>query len=529
MSTKAASLGAPLRVPAFRALWTANIVSNAGTLVQSVGAAWLMTSLTTSTVLVGLVQTASTLPAFLLGLLAGAMADTVERKSLLFWSQLWMLLASFTLFVLTLMHLTTPWMLLAMTFALGLGAAIGLPAWQATIQDIVPREAVPAAVSLNSISFNVARAVGPALGGVLVAAVGAAFAFLLNALSFVAVLAAVISWKPEPRTSTRLSEDILGAIRAGFRYLLHSRRLQAPIVRACVFNLCAASVWPLLPVYARDVLKTSATGYGLLLAAFGVGSVIAALAVPRLRHTLALERLLAMGTCLAALAYLALSQITNVWLAGIALFFAGAAWVGVLVNFNVAVQTAVPAWVRGRALSFYLLAFQGMLALDGFLWGTMAEVGNVGISGCFLLASAGLVVGLVMIKFFPLSLNDDIDLRPSMSWPETHNAISMDTDDGPVLVTIEYHIAEKDADTFRDIMRQIREIRLRDGARRWRLYHDLKEPERFLELYRLDSWGEHLRQHERLTVTDRELMAQAYALHKDGSLPVVSHYLGEEE
>lgn len=520
------SLSAPLQVPVFRRLWGANIVSNMGTLMQSVGAAWLMTGLTSSTTLVGLVQTASTLPVFLVGLLAGALADTVERKHLLFWSQLWMLAMATLLGVLTLMGLTTPWVLLSATFALGLGSAISLPAWQAAVQDIVPRESVAAAIALNSISFNVARSVGPALGGILVAATGPATAFLVNAASFLAVLGAVSTWHSAPRKMSRLAEDIPGAIRAGFRYLIHSRRLQIPIIRASAFNLCAAAVWPLLPLFARDVLHTSATGYGLLLAAFGLGSVTAALCVPRLRNMVALDRILAMGAILCAGAFLGLSLISNFTLACVMLFFAGAAWVGVLVNFNVAVQTAVPAWVRGRALAFYLLAFQGVLAIDGYLWGTLAGV--IGISQCFSVAAVGLILGLALIRFFPLSLNEDIDLRPSDP-PDSHDSIAMDLDDGPVLVTVEYQIAPEDAEAFRAIMHQMREQRLRDGARRWRLYHDAQQPERFLELFRLDSWGEHLRQRERITVTDWEVTTQARAFHRGPEPPFVRHYLGVED
>lgn len=521
------TLSVPLRIPAFRNLWSANIVSNIGTLMQSVAAAWMMTGLTNSTTLVGLVQTASTLPVFLIGLLAGALADTMERKSLLLWSQLWMLVMALALGLVTLFGLTTPWVLLTATFALGLGSAISLPAWQASVQDMVPREAVAAAVSLNSISFNVARAVGPALGGLLVAVTGPAIAFLVNASSFIAVLGAVSTWKPAPRKPSKLTEDIPGAIRAGFRYLIHARRLQAPIIRASAFNLCSAAVWPLLPLFARDVLHTNATGYGLLLAAFGLGSVSAALVVPRLRNTFELDRLLALGTVICALAFFGLSFATHFGLALVMLFFAGVAWVGVLVNFNVAVQTAVPAWVRGRALAFYLLAFQGVLALDGYLWGTLA--GQIGISRCFLVAAVGLLVGLVLIRFFPLSLNEDLDLTPSMRPPQSHEAITMELEDGPVLVTVEYFIRVEDAAAFRTIMHQVRELRLRDGARRWRLYHDAQQANRYIEIYRLDSWGEHLRQHERATVSDRDIVKEVLAFHQGDEPPRVRHYLGVED
>jgi MFS family permease len=521
------SLLAPLALPAFRAIWAANIVSNIGTLMQSVGAAWLMTGLTSSTTLVGLVQTAATLPVFLVGLLAGALADLADRKALLFWSQAWMLLMAALLGVLTLLGYASPWVLLALTFGLGVGGAISLPAWQATVQDMVPKAWVASAVSLNSISFNVARAVGPALGGLVVAVFGAAFAFFANAASYLAVLAAVAFWRRSPVAASRLSEDVLGAIRAGFRYLLHAPRLQAPIIRAIAFNLCAAAVWPLLPLFARDVLKTSATAYGLLLGAFGLGSIVSAIALPRLRGRFALDRTLGMGAILGGLAFFGLSFSTRPVTAGVLLFFSGAAWVGVLVNFNVAVQTSVPDWVRGRALAFYLLAFQGVLAFDGALWGWLAGV--IGTPECFAVAGVGLIAGLILIRFFPLVIDETIDLRPSSHWPEAHGDLHPDLDDGPVLVTIEYLVAPENFERFRLLMRQLRERRLRDGARRWRLYQDAQQLERFLELFRLDSWGEHLRQHERTTVADKELEALALEMHQGPGRPKVTHYFGLEE
>lgn len=520
------SLLAPLSLPAFRAICGANIVSNIGTLMQSVAAAWLMTSLTSSTTLVGLVQTAATLPVFLVGLIAGALADLADRKALLLWSQAWMLLMAAALGVLTLLGFTSPWVLLALTFGLGLGGAVSLPAWQATVQDMVPKAWVPAAVSLNSISFNVARAIGPALGGIVVAVFGAAAAFFANAASFLAVVAAVAFWKRPPFVPTRLSEDVPGAIRAGFQYLLHAPRLQAPIIRAIAFNLCAAAVWPLVPLLARDVLKTSATGYGLLLGAFGLGSIASAIALPRLRSRFALDRILAMGSIIGAVAFFGLSATAQPLAAGALLFFSGAAWVGVLVNFNVAVQTSVPDWVRGRALAFYLLAFQGVLAFDGALWGWLAGV--IGTSECFAVAGTGLIAGLILIRFFPLIIDETIDLTPSTHWPEAHANLQADLDDGPVLVTIEYFVAPENAESFRLVMHQLRERRLRDGARRWRLYQDAQQSDRYLELFRLDSWGEHLRQHERTTMADKELEAVALGLHRGPNRPKVSHYFGVE-
>lgn len=526
-NSEAPSITAPLRVPAFRAIWAANTVSNVGTLIQGVGAAWLMVSLTPSTLFAGLIQTSGTLPVFLVGLVAGALADLADRKKLLFWAQSWMMLMAAALGILTLIGLTTPWTLLGFTFAIGLGAAVSLPAWQAAIQDIVPKAWVASAVSLNSISFNVARAAGPAMGGILVAVAGAAFAFLANALSYVGVLLAILHWKPEPRETPPMQEDISGAIRSGLRYLWHSPRLQGPIIRSMTFNLCAGAVWALLPLLARDVLKTTATGYGLLLAAFGAGSITAALILPRLRDRYHLDRILFLGVVIAAAAFLGVSQSRQLWQASLCLYFCGLTWVGVLVNFNVAVQTSAPDWVRGRAIAFYLLAFQGILALNGALWGWMAGV--VGISSCFAVAAAGLLLGLLLIRVFPLSADTKIDLRPAPSWPEPDTSLKVIPKDSPVLVAIEYEIQPSDEILFRRLMRRLRSLRLRDGAERWRLYRKGSHPEQFLEIFRLQSWEDYLLQHQRGIMEDRRIEDRIISLHRGPEPPRVSHYFGIEE
>ncbi|MEO6848230.1 MAG: MFS transporter [Chthoniobacterales bacterium] len=521
------SLLEPLKVPIYRALWIATIFSNIGTLMQTVGAAWMMTSLTTSYTLVGLVQTASTLPVFLVGILAGALADLVDRRLLLLITQSWMLLAAAALGIATLFHLTTPAVLLGLTFALGFGSAMNLPAWQAIMQDLVPRESVAAAVSLNSISFNVARSVGPALGGLIVAAAGPGVTFLLNALSFMAVLGVLWVWKPALREKNHLSEDVAGAIKAGFRYVLHAQRVHAPMLRAAAFVLCGGIVWPLLPLLARDVLKTSAAGYGIMLGAFGVGSIIASLCIPKVRRSMAIDWIIGISTCILAVACFTMAFTSHRWVILTSLVFAGIAWIGVLINFNVAVQTSVPAWVRGRAISFYLLIFQGMLAGGGALWGWIA--GLLGIQHAFAVAGTGLFLSLLLIRWFPLIVEEDLDLRPSANWEEPEPHIEAELDDGPVLVTVEYFVKPENVSAFRSVMRKMREVRLRDGARRWRLYRDMQDPGRYIELFRIDSWGEHMRQHERFTMDDQQLKVEAYAMHLGETTPRASHYLAVEE
>ncbi|MEO8206913.1 MAG: MFS transporter [Chthoniobacterales bacterium] len=522
------SLFEPLKIPIYRALWIATVFSNIGTLMQGVGASWMMTSLTPSTTLVGLVQTASTLPVFLVGILAGVLADIVDRRWLLLITQTWMLLSAAALGVVTLFGLETPWLLLTLTFSLGFGAAMNLPAWQAIMQDIVPRESVAAAVSLNSMAFNVARSVGPALGGFVVVLAGPASVFFLNALSFIAVVGVLWVWKPVLRERDHLSEDVLGAIRAGTRYVLHAHRVHAPMIRAAAFVLCGGAIWPLLPLLARDVVKTSAAGYGTMLAAIGLGSIISALFLPRFRKTVALDRIIGGATGLLVIACFIMAVSGHQLVIFAALVLAGMAWIGVLVNFNVAVQTSVPAWVRGRAISFYLLIFQGMLAAGGALWGYLAGV--VGTQQAFGIAGLGLLFGLVLVRWFPLHLEENLDLRPSAHWPEQEiHHVEAEMDDGPVLVTVEYIVKPETVAAFRTVMQKMRELRLRDGAIRWRLYRDMKDPGRYIELFRVHSWAEHMRQHERFTMDDRPLKAQVYAMHTGAEHPRVSHFLSVEE
>lgn len=390
-------------------MWLANVVSNLGTLIQGVGAAWLMTSLTSSTVLVGLVQTAASLPAFLLGMVAGALADMVARKWLLFWSQCWMLVMAAMLGVLTFWGWTSPWVLLGATAAIGVGSAISLPAWQATVQDLVPKDWVAPAVSLNSIGFSIARSVGPAIGGLLVAAAGAAFAFFVNALSFLGALFVLGRWQPAPATAPRSEENLLGAILSGLQYLIRAPHIQIPIVRSVAFNLCGGAVWPLLPLLARNELRTNATGYGLLLAAYGLGSIVGAAALPKLRRHLPLERILAAWSLLGAVALFSLSHARELWQAAICLAFAGMSWVGTLINFNVAVQISAPDAVRGRMLSFYFLAFQGTLAASGALWGYLA--GHLGMALSFQVAALGLLGSLLLARIWPLNQKSEIKPR----------------------------------------------------------------------------------------------------------------------
>ena len=518
-----ASMWSPLRRAIFRSLWIAAIASNVGTWMQSVGAAWLMTELTPSPLLVALMQTATSLPVFLVGLPAGTLADVVDRRKLLLVTQAGMLLAALALGLLTLAGLTSAWTLLAFTFLLGLGAALIGPAWQAILPDLVEREELLAAVALNATGFNVARAVGPALGGFVVAAAGPAAVFLLNAASFLGVLWAIYRWRDARALSDAPPEDMLGATAAGLRYVRHAPALQAVLVRIGVFMLGASALWALLPVMARHELGLDATGYGIVLGSLGLGAVVGALLLPRLTRALPIDRLTAAATLVFAGTTLALAYLRVVPLLVVCMAAGGVAWMAMMSGLTVAATTAAPGWVRARALGIYLFVFQGMLAAGSFAWGALAE--QVGNGPALAVAALALAGGLAATVRWPLHIVQGLDLTPSGHWPDPQLTLTPKPEDGPVLVTVEYRVPAARAGEFNALMEEMRRFRRREGAVRWDLFRDLDDPDRYLETFVVPSWGEHLRQHARVTADDQALEARRDALLQPGVAPVAAHLL----
>jgi len=371
--TARASIWHALSHRVFFWLWLAALVSNIGTWMQNVGAAWLMTSLSPSPLLVALIQTASSLPILLLALPAGALADIVDRRRLLILSQALMLAAAGSLSWLTILHLTNPILLLVLTFALGLGSALNAPAWQAMIPELVPRDDLTAAIALGGINYNAARAIGPALGGIVVAWAGAGATFALNAASFLAVIAVLYQWERVPRPSLLPAERMLGAMRAGLRYVRHAPALRATLVRTAAFTLGGSAVWVVLPLVARFELGLQASGYGLLLACFGSGAIVAGACLPRLAQVVSRHALSGITSAVFAAAMLALSRTTGVAAACAVMAVSGAAWTMTMSMLNVAAQLSVPGWVQGRALSCYQIVLQGAMAGGSALWGFAAS------------------------------------------------------------------------------------------------------------------------------------------------------------
>jgi MFS family permease/quinol monooxygenase YgiN len=514
----------PLGQPVFRALWTASLASNVGTWMHDASAAWLMTTLVPSPLMVSLMQTATSLPFFLLALPAGALADIVDRRRLLIATQAWMLSTATALGVCTLWEHTGPWTLLGLTFAIGLGNALNAPAWQATTPELVPADELPAAVALGGVSVNVARAVGPALGGLLVAALGAGWVFLLNAASFLGVVAVLVRWRREVNVTSRLPpEDVPGAMRAGMRYVRHSAPFRAVLVRTAAFVVPASALWALLPLLARNALGLSAVGYGSLLGCLGAGAIAGAVGLPRIRARVSSDRLVVAATVAFAAVSLALPFAGSPLVAGLVLVAGGIAWMAAMSTLNVAAQNAVPAWVRARALAVGLLALQGGLALGGLLWGTVAS--RAGMPRALEAGAAVLVAAAAATKRFGLHGLSNLDLRPDPRWTLPQTACELAGDEGPVLVTLEYHVAPGDAPAFLEAARRLEPIRRRDGAIRWNVYRDTEDPARWVETFVVESWLEHLRQHERITASDRVVLDGARRFHRGAEGPRVRHYV----
>lgn len=517
----------PLRFTWFRWLWIANAVSNIGTWMQNAGAAWLMTTLAPSPLFVALVQTATNLPVFLLGLPAGAIADIVDRRRLLIITQGAMLAAAAVLGVLTLTGATGPWTLLWLTFALGLGATMNGPAWQAIMPELVPNDQLPAAIALNSVGFNLARAIGPALGGIVVAAIGAGGAFVLNAISFVGVMIVLYLWLREPKEARVSTESVSTAIWTGMRYVRFAPALHAVLFRSGAFILSASAIWSLLPLVAKVELHRESTGFGLLLGCLGIGSILAAVMIGRLRQLLSPNAIVTSGMLLFGLVSVSMAYLASFAAVVGVMLAAGMAWMSVNSTLNTAAQTSLPAWVRARALGVYLLVFQGAMAVGSVIWGAVANW--IGLRMTLLAAGIALLAGAAATFRLRLPNPRELDTRPSLHWPEPTLTVERPPDHGPVLVTVEYWINPSRAGEFTRTMRAMRRLRRRDGAIRWGLFEDAQKPGRYLETFVVQSWEEHLRQHERVTISDREVEAGAFAFHLREDPPQVTHWIAAHE
>jgi len=517
------SLNTPLlatfRHPAFRTLWIANLGSNLGGLVQTVGAGWLMTTLTQSNSMVALVQASTTLPIMLFSLAGGALADNFYRRNIMLGAQTMMMAVSAMLAVLAIFGMLSPWLLLLFTFLIGCGTALHNPSWQASMGDLVPREDLPGAVTLNSVGFNLMRSVGPAFGGMIVALAGAASAFAFNALSYIALVRALYRWKPPRAPRTLPREQFGSAIVAGIRYVAMSPNLLKVMGRSAIFGFAAIPVLALLPLIARDLVAGGAFTYGMLLGCFGVGAILGAMLNNRVRALWHNETIVRASFLIFAASVLALAFSREFWLTCLALLPAGACWVMALSLFNVTVQLSTPRWVVGRALAMYQTASFGGMAVGSWFWGGMADLH----SAEFALAASSIALGIGCVIGLRYTLPEfgTLNLDPLGRFHEPELQLDLSPRSGPIMVMVDYNIAQEDIPAFLNLMVHRRRIRLRDGARQWGLLRDLETPNIWTESYHVPTWVEYVRHHQRRTQADAYVTEKLRGLHRGDAEPRV--------
>ncbi len=499
------SAWSPLQHSLFRSLWIAGLIANSALGMQGVGAAWMMTSLDASPLMVALVQTATALPAFLFNLPGGVLADQVDRRSWLLFTQGWMLLSAAVLSILLLYDLVGPWVLLSLTFALGIGNALNLSAWSATVADVVPREEVPSAIALNGVSYNLARVLGPAFAGGVIGWLGVTAVFMLNAICFAMVVVILFNWRGVPRVPSSLPpEGLLGGMRSGLRYARHSAAARIVLLRTVLFALCASSLWALLPLVARDQLKLEASGFGMLLGSLGCGAVLCAFLLPRLRARFALNTLVSVSSLAFAACIVATALIDDYLLVCLTLLLGGVAWMAGNATTGAVLQTSLPTWVRARVVSVYLLAFQGAMAIGGALWGALAT--QISVPETLIVSAVLLSGGVLLIwrKTLQMGSAEEATLwQAGQDNPPIY--IEVGHREGPVAVQLDYRIKEQCRDQFVQAAHALGVSRKRNGARGWRLYRDMSDPLGYSERFVVASWGDYLRQQARCTLADRAL------------------------
>ena len=504
MSATPKGAWSPLRRPLFRALWISDVVSSIGTWMHDSAAAWLMTLLAPSPLMVSLVQAATTLPLFLLALPGGALADILDRRRILLATQVWLFLMAAMLGVLTVTGMIQPWMLLVITLAIGAGSAVDIPAWQAMIPEVVPRDELPASVGLGTVAINVARAVGPAIAGVIIVAGGPGPVFLINAASVLGVFFVLWRWRRETHRATLPAERMASAVRAGIRYVRYTPALRAVIVRTAAFVLFASALWALLPLVAKTSLGRGPVAYGALVGCLGLGGLLGAAVLPGWRRRQSTDAITAVATVVFAVGCLALAWVTHFGMLLGAMLVAGIGWMIVLSSLILAAQRGAAEWVRGRALAVSTLTLFGSFAVGALLWGVVAN--QAGITFALTAAGVGLLVGLGLIPRYRLAAAESMNLDPARIWDDPVVAEALAAEAGPVLVTVEYTLEASQRATFAAALRRlVRPIRRRDGAVFWELFVDAANPHRCVECYLVESWAEHLRQHGRTTQSDREV------------------------
>jgi MFS family permease len=517
---------APLSQPVFRGLWLAWLAANLTMWMNDVAAAWLMTSLSTSPVMVALVQTASTLPVFLLGLPSGAMADILDRRRYFAATQLWVSLNALVLAGLSLSGQLTAPLLLALTFSNGIGLAMRWPVFAAIVPQIVSREELPAALALNGIAMNLSRVIGPVLAGALLAAFSPAVVFVLNTLLAGAAFVLILRWKSEPRTSTLPGERFVGAMRVGLNYAMQSPRLKTVLLRIFLFFLQSTALMALLPLVALRLHGGGAGTFTLMLSCVGAGAIVAALYFPRWRQRFSRDQFVRVGTLMHAALSCLVVLVPEIWVALPAMVLLGMAWISVANSLTVSAQTAMPDWVRARGMSIYQMSLMGGAACGSLLWGQVASW--LDVRSAVIAAAVFGVTVLVLTRRLSVDGGVEIDFTPTApSRGAPDPAQDIDADEGPVMVTLEYQIDPSRDDDFAKVMQRTRRARLRQGALSWGLFRDVAVPGRYIEYFVDENWLEHQRRLERFTAADAELREERMAFHIGPELPVLRRYVAD--
>jgi MFS family permease len=520
-----ASAWAPFRNPVFRLLWLATVVANIGGWMYNASAGWLMTSLNADPLMVSLVQAASSLPLFLFALPAGALADIVDQRRYILMLEILVAAASVTFAALLSASFVTAATLLFFMFVISTLSALEAPAWQSIVPQLVTKEDLPAAVAANSVGINISRALGPALAGIIITAFGIAAPFWLDAFSNVGVIVVLLWWRRPESLVRRLPAERLGsAIRTGLRYTHNNQYLRATLMRAVGFFLFASAYWALLPLVAHTQIAGGAEAYGLLLGAIGLGAVCFAFVLPRLKKKLGPNRIVALGEAGTAVTLVLFGLAREPLIALAASLVAGMSWIAVLASLNVSAQVALPDWVRGRGLAMYVCVFFGSMTLGSVVWGGMAEYAGLPLT--HFIAAAGALLAIPLTWRWKLQTGEGIDLSPSMHWPEPIIPAAIEADAGPVMVTVEYRIKSVDREAFLAAVEQLSRERKRDGAYAWGIFEDSGVEGRYLEIFLVESWLEHLRQHKRVTNADRLVEDRVHS--KLLGKPIVTHFIAAE-
>ena len=504
------------------------MVSLVGTWMNDIASGWLMAEMTSSPTWVALVQSAVSLPIFLFALPAGALADLVDRKKVLAIMQTFSALVAFSLWWVVYTGGITPPTLLMFAFLLGTGASFIFPCWMAIIPQLVPKDKMQPAVALHSVAVNSARTIGPAIGGIVIALWGVSYPFLINGCTFVlAVMGILWCWKRlvDVRPTNLPTERFFAAMRAGVRFARSSAPLQATLINAFAYFAVASVYWALLPLIARDLLKGGPELYGNLMAGLGIGALLAALIMPTLRARFGMNKMVGGATALTSVAIAMFAIAREPLLGIIAALFCGGTWLLVVASFNVAAQVALPEWVRGRGLAVLQMVYFGTFATASFIWGRTAEA--IGIRGALGIAAVLSIAIVGVLVKWRLGITDRPDLTPSGHWiePVVAHDQGIEKDQGPVMVTMEYVVKPDDKIPFMAAMTELAQIRRRDGAYSWGVYEDTSTPGTYLEAFYLESWIEHLRQHERITNADREVEDKVRQYHQGKDRPRAKHFL----